>query len=60
MVKPSLPHHGPSAWNNGTDRSTLPIHGTGCIGNITAEPVVVSRRRPVFFLVPVRRFAGIR
>lgn len=33
MVKPSLPHHGPSIDGTmGTDRSTLPIHGVASIG----------------------------
>lgn len=39
MVKPSLPHHSPSVRNDGTDRSTLPIHGTISIGttDLSAE-----------------------
>jgi hypothetical protein len=45
-------------WNDGTDRSALPIHGTSSIGFITSEPVMVSTLHPIFFLIPVRRFAS--
>ena len=54
MVKPSLPHHGPSTvgTNDGTDRSTLPIHGRRHIGQPT--------NRPAAFLDEGRRFSAYR
>ena len=45
-------------WNDGTDRSTLPIHGTWFIGYLAATPVAVSRRRPIFFVFQLVRFAS--
>lgn len=47
-------------WNDGTDRSTLPIHGTGGIGNSNATPVVVPRDRSFFFEATIVRFASIK
>jgi len=35
-------------WNDGTDRSTLPIHGTQSIGNAASRPEADSRRQPFF------------
>ena len=45
MVKPSLPHHGPQSWNDCTDRSTLPIHGTSSIGRPYRLPETLSLGR---------------
>ena len=36
-------------WNDGTDRSTLPIHGSSDIGKTIAQPVTVSWREQIFF-----------
>ncbi len=49
MVKPSLPHHGPSKWNDDTDRSTLPIHGTTNFGYREGETKTVFQSRSVYF-----------
>lgn len=46
-MKPSLPHHSPSSWNDGTNRSTLPIHG------------VVNIDKPCTYLENILNFAAI-
>lgn len=35
-------------WNDGTDRSTLPIHGTSSIGINIVAPIAVSVEPDVF------------